>query len=329
MRCMKHLYALLLLISLWVGCRRPSPEPIAQTPLTPFPLPTPGYWPQHIRDYIEAHADESLTPLWQVLQIPDESFGTISLSGRKDQLALFTFHTGTPRQLAVLRIANGAESYRYLFFQTGNGENLWEFVSYHDEPYIKYGLPGDPRIEFLGDRFWVVLPSRGWFGTGISAIYQEWFSLREKPAKQVLLESKHSQYSPPHDLVISETCRVMEKHAKPQGGEVVLECDFQWGSGQKPITAWQRKTRKAYRWNTTADTFEFVRNKSSAQPDFTEKFYLKGDVGFAESLSLCANELLRVARFGNMSERVWLKEHLQARKESSSLKRKLLEALLR
>jgi hypothetical protein len=326
--------SLCLLCSLsFSGCPKPAKELVPATPTpylrgVPSPpavvhLPKGDLSPDGMLSYVNNNPKSDLGELWERLAIKNFH---IDVNPEYLEFKAEKFLLGTDQAVPItlIRIEQNRLHYRHLFFRhSQNSEGKWNFLSYVDEYEQKYGPPAVPRAEAVGYMLWAVVPSRGWYGTGIGATYNTWYSLSSKEAKPVLIEAKHHDYGAPGGPVISDELKVKKKGLVNGRYTVVLTYELIWGGkNQGPIIP-IKQGHLTYVWDSKKKDFVFERSRSTMTDDERRLFYLEKqyDVGFDSSLDLYLTGLRQAARRGSEEQKDWLRDYLKKVKKTPAARR--------
>ncbi len=281
--------------------------------------------PEQVLNFMKAHPKSDLRELWRQLEIED------ILDDNPDsadyQAEKFVFEIGKEKQLVMLRISHGISSgmpIRHLFFGQRHKEDGWKLLSYEDEWNVRYGVAVDPYIEVLGDQYWVVISSRGWFGSGIGATWRTWYSLDTKEAKGVLQESEQHQFIGAGNCFVKSESKAAVRKLVNGSPLVILNYTFGWEvkNPDESFELFTKRGRVTYRWNASKNTFLYDKASSSIEENFEKKFELKEDVGFTVDLSPYFIELMKVAKQGSRKQKDELASILDSKEQLQEIRGK-------
>ena len=261
--------------------------------------------PDQILGFVRDHPESGLHELWTHLKIEElDSEKRLSYRYRAEK---FIFALPKKQELVMLRVSQNISDMpiRHLFFRKKNQGDQWEFFSYEDEENLKYGVAVDPYVETIGDKYWVVISSRGWFGTGIGIIWKTWYNLDQKEAKGVLQESEKHQFIGSSNAFVKSESKVGSRTLVNDIPFVILNYSFGW-EVQNPddsIELFSKLGSLKYTWNPRRNKFIYDKVTSSIAENYENKYELKKDVGFTVDLTSYFIELMKVAKQGSRKQK--------------------------
>jgi hypothetical protein len=271
--------------------------------------------PYDLAKFVETHSNFDWKPLWQALNITDESIllpaceesfkGIPSCSSElitvTDPLQVILILEHRPSGLEV-----------FLRYQSG-GAGIWQFSGAY-APFVKYFHP-EHRVTRLGTNPFLVVTGQGDAGTGVSSKIESWIDLTREGLKPVLQFTSEAHYQPFLNGIGRSTRGFVSSFSSDPVERITVAFHIKFEALEGPENRYrmgERIDRVVYT-RVGSGQFELDQPLSTATGEEVEDFYEDFDSdGFEdeEFLKFNIKGLIAIAKGTDEKSRSWLQRFL-------------------